>query len=88
MDAKPAVTTNGTQHHNHHHHDAAAAAADATVVSKHLQAHNLSPTEDAEKRYDPETLEVDHVAEKKLVRKLDLYIILPVMLLYLFVSTT
>jgi hypothetical protein len=84
MDAKPAVTTNGTQHHNHHH-DAAAAA---TVVSKHLQAHNLSPTEDAEKRHDPETLEVDHVAEKKLVRKLDLFIIPPVMLLYLFVSTT
>lgn len=34
-------------------------------------------------KYDPETLEIDHAAEKKLVRKLDLYIIPVVMLLYL-----
>ncbi len=37
-------------------------------------------------KYDPETLEIDHVAEKKLVRKLDLHIIPMVMLLYLLVS--
>lgn len=36
-------------------------------------------------KYDPETLEIDHVAEKKLVRKLDLYIVPMVMLLYLLV---
>lgn len=36
-------------------------------------------------KYDPETLEIDHVAEKKLVRKLDLYITPMVMLLYLLV---
>lgn len=76
MDSKPVVTTNGSHH------------GDAAVVSKHLQAHNLSPTEDVEKRYDPETAEIDHVAEKKLVRKLDLFIVPPVMLLYLFVSTS
>jgi hypothetical protein len=76
MDSKPVVTTNDS-----HHRDTAA-------VSKHLQAHNLSPTEDVEKRCDPETAEIDHVAEKKLVRKLDLFIIPPVMLLYLFVSTS
>lgn len=51
-------------------------------------AHDILPVEIAEKRYDPETLEIDHVAEKKLVRKLDLFIIPPVMLLYLFVSTS
>lgn len=50
-----------------------------------LPAHDLSPTSFAEKRYDPETLEIDYVAEKKLVRKLDLFIVPPVMLLYLFV---
>jgi len=71
MDNKPAVVTNGA-------HEAAA---------KHLRAHDILPAEIAEKRYDPETLEIDHVAEKKLVRKLDLFIIPPVMLLYLFVST-
>jgi hypothetical protein len=38
-------------------------------------------------KYDPETLEIDHVAEKKLVRKLDLYIVPMVMLLYLLVRT-
>jgi hypothetical protein len=37
-------------------------------------------------KYDPETLEIDHVAEKKLVRKLDLYIVPMVMGLYLLVS--
>ena len=72
MDAadKPTVVTNGT-------HEA---------VPKRLRAHNIPPAELAEKRYDPETLEIDHVAEKKLIRKLDLFIIPPVMLLYLFVS--
>src|SRR5947209_13040995 len=72
MDAgnKPAAVTNGA-------HEA---------VAKHLRAHDISPVEFAEKRYDAETLEIDHVAEKKLVRKLDLFIIPPVMLLYLFVS--
>jgi hypothetical protein len=48
--------------------------------------HEAVAKELAEKRYDLETLEIDHVAEKKLVRKLDLFIIPPVMLLYLFVS--
>lgn len=33
---------------------------------------------------DSKTLEIDHVAERKLVRKLDLWIVPPVMLLYLF----
>ncbi len=55
-------------------------------IQNALLAHNISPAEFAEKSYDPETLEIDHVAEKKLVRKLDLYIVPPVMLLYLFVS--
>lgn len=54
------------------------------AVAKHLCA----PAEIAEKRYDPETLEIGHVAEKKLVRKLDLFVVPPVMLLYLFVSTS
>jgi hypothetical protein len=36
-------------------------------------------------QYDPETLEIDHVAEKKLIRKLDLCIVPMVMLLYLLV---
>ena len=36
-------------------------------------------------RYDPETLEIDYAAEKKLVRKLDLHIVPMVMLLYLLV---
>lgn len=36
-------------------------------------------------KYDPETLEIDYVAEKRLVRKLDLYIVPMVMLLYLLV---
>jgi hypothetical protein len=36
-------------------------------------------------KYDPETLEIDHVAEKKLIRKLDLHIVPMVMLLYLLV---
>ncbi len=35
--------------------------------------------------YDPESLEIDEIAEKKLVRKLDLYIVPMVMLLYLLV---
>lgn len=35
-------------------------------------------------KVDPDTLEIDHAAEKKLVRKLDFMIIPPVMLLYLF----
>jgi len=35
-------------------------------------------------KVDPNTLEIDHVAERKLVRKLDLMIVPPVMLLYLF----
>lgn len=35
-------------------------------------------------KVDPNTLEIDHTAEKKLVRKLDFMIIPPVMLLYLF----
>jgi hypothetical protein len=69
-DNKPAVVTNGT-------HEA---------VAKQLRGHDIPPAEPAEKRYDPETLEIDYVAEKKLVRKLDLFIIPPVMLLYLFVS--
>jgi hypothetical protein len=56
------------------------------AVPKQLRAHDIPPAELTEKRYDPETLEIDHVAEKKLVRKLDLFIIPPVMLLYLFVS--
>ncbi|KAF7508551.1 hypothetical protein GJ744_009100 [Endocarpon pusillum] len=34
-------------------------------------------------KHDPETLEIDAVAEKKLIRKLDLYIVPMVMLLYL-----
>lgn len=38
-------------------------------------------------RFDPVTLDIDHVAEKKLVRKLDWYIIPMVMLLYLFVGS-
>lgn len=42
----------------------------------------------ASDKYDPETLEIDHVAEKKLVRKLDLYIVPVVMLLYLLVRTS
>jgi hypothetical protein len=71
-DNKPAVTTNGAH----------------AAVAKHLRAHDISPAEIAEKRHDPETLEIDHVAEKKLVRKLDLFIVPPVMLLYLFVSTS
>lgn len=33
---------------------------------------------------ESEFIEIDHVAEKKLVRKLDLYIVPIVMLLYLF----
>ena len=69
-DNKPAVVTNGAY----------------GAVAKRLRAHDILPAEIAEKRYDPETLEIDHVAEKKLVRKLDLFIIPPVMLLYLFVS--
>jgi hypothetical protein len=39
----------------------------------------------ASDQYDPKTLEIDHVAEKKLVRKLDLCIVPMVMLLYLLV---
>lgn len=35
-------------------------------------------------KVDPETLEIDHVAERKLVRKLDSHIVPMVMLLYLF----
>jgi sugar phosphate permease len=35
-------------------------------------------------KYDPETLEIDHVAEAKLIRKLDIHVIPMVMLLYLF----
>jgi hypothetical protein len=70
VDTKPAVTTNGA-------HEA---------VSQKLRAHDISPAEFSEKRCDPETLDIDHVAEKKLVRKLDLFIVPPVMLLYLFVS--
>jgi hypothetical protein len=71
-DTKPAIATNGYGAHE--------------AVSKNLRAHDISPAEFSEKRYDPETLEIDHVAEKKLVRKLDLFIVPPVMLLYLFVS--
>jgi hypothetical protein len=59
-DTKPAIATNGAHE----------------TVSKNLRAHNISPAEFSEKRYDPETLEIDHVAEKKLVRKLDLFICL------------
>lgn len=45
-----------------------------------MQSHSLdSPT----KLEDASIVEIDHVAEKKLVRKLDLYIIPVVMLLYL-----
>ena len=69
-DNKPAVVTNGKDE----------------AVAKQLRAHDTPPTEFVEKRYDLETLEIDHVAEKKLVRKLDLFIVPPVMLLYLFVS--
>ena len=55
-----------------------------------VRAHNLAPAveyADEKKHFqDPETLDIiDHVAEKKLVRKLDLFIVPPVMLLYLFV---
>ena len=71
VDAKPAVATSGA------HDD----------VSKELRAHDNSPAEYSEKRFDPETLEIDYVAERKLIRKLDLFIVPPVMLLYLFVST-
>lgn len=39
----------------------------------------------ASSKNDPETLEIDEVAEKKLVRKLDLHIVPMVMLLYLLV---
>lgn len=39
-------------------------------------------------KYDPETWEIDYVAEKKLVRKLDRYIVPMVMLLYLLVGTS
>jgi sugar phosphate permease len=35
-------------------------------------------------KFDPESLSIDHVAEAKLIRKLDLHIIPMVMLLYLF----
>ena len=35
-------------------------------------------------RLDPEGIDIDHVAEKRLVKKLDFYIIPIVMLLYLF----
>ena len=57
-------------------------------VQNTLSEHNISPAEFTDKSYDPETLEIDHIAEKKLVRKLDLYIVPPVMLLYLFVSVS
>jgi hypothetical protein len=71
-DSKPAIATNGT-------HEAVALDGNLT--------HDLSPAEYSEKkRYDPETLEIDYVAERQLVRKLDLFIVPPVMLLYLFVS--
>lgn len=36
-------------------------------------------------KHDPETLEIDEVAERRLIRKLDLYIVPMVMLLYLLV---
>ena len=48
--------------------------------------HNLAPASFPDKVLDPEIPEIDHIAEKKLVRKLDLFIVPPVMLLYLFVS--
>ena len=44
----------------------------------------LGPREESPLKLDSEPIEVDHVAEKKLVRKLDLYIVPIVMLLYLF----
>lgn len=54
----------------------------------------MNPTLPSEKIYgtrevsslkpDSEPIEIDHVAEKKLVKKLDLYIVPIVMLLYLF----
>jgi len=55
------------------------------------EARSLSPADEkthslafTNPNTDPNTLEIDHVAEKKLVRKLDMWIVPPVMLLYLF----
>ena len=62
---KPAVATNG----NH-----------GEATSKELRAYDirLSPAaEFAEKGFDPETLKIDHVAEKKLVRKLYMPLLRP-----------
>ena len=83
MESKPTITTtNGIRHHHDHHNDPISEKYDI----------DLSPTEPADTKQqhdvDPETLrEIDHVAEKKLVRRLDLFIVPPVMLLYLFVRT-
>ena len=52
-------------------------------ITDQLHAHGLSPTASGEKHCDPETLGIDHVSERKLVRKLDLHIVPVVMLLYL-----
>jgi len=49
-----------------------------------LQEQQLNVLQHLPSKVDPETLEIDHMAERKLVRKLDCYIIPMVMLLYLF----
>ncbi len=54
------------------------ASSDVMVENKRSRSQD-SPT----KFEDDGSVEIDHVAEKKLVRKLDLYIIPVVMLLYL-----
>lgn len=48
------------------------------------EEHMRTPSQDSPRKLeDAGSVEIDHVAEKKLVRKLDLYIIPVVMLLYL-----
>ena len=42
-----------------------------------------TPETSSSTRFDVASIDIDHVAEKKLVRKLDLFIIPVVMLLYL-----
>lgn len=61
------------------------------ATTTHNNTHDLTPSDEkthhtafSHPKVDPNTLEIDHVAEQKLVRKLDLMIVPPVMLLYLF----
>jgi len=60
------------------------------ATTNHADTHDLSPSNEKtqtlafnDSKVDPNTLDIDHVAEKKLVRKLDLMIVPPVMLMYL-----